>query len=324
MEDLKVEARISYKNRLCWVLVFIGAIIIGLLFFTLRASFNVSALFSIIFVVSLMLTFLGELATKTVFIFWRRSLLVFPLGSVVNYLVNYVSQKYYYTTDDPYGFIFTVTLSLLLFALCGLGSIIGTMITRLTSGYEALCETPVVLSYSVKSTIEKMTDSLKNFLKSLNVEYTTTIRKNQQFFEFFHNHNQYFLFPYSIDSDQVELDLIVIRWRQETIVKPEGEDLETFSDYLQSYLNRQKKENKLGEWTSKFKPVNAETSRNQVWSSLTSAFNVKERLTLRGVLTQRIVSILKAHKTRIVDVAVAVVVIIVGDFILRYVLHWIG
>jgi hypothetical protein len=323
MEDLKSEIRVVQKNRLCWTLTFLGAIIIGVLFFTLSVPFNSTAIFSTIFVVTLVYTTLSELATKTVDTFFRRSILIFPLGSVFAYILNYLSRKYVYTIDDPYGLNFTFYVYVVLLAICVLSSGIGTLITRLTSGYEALAEEPVVVSYSIKSSVENVTASLEGFLESLNIEYTTAIRKNQRFFKFDHSQNQYFLFQYSIDNDHVEIDLVVLRWKRETILEPKKEDLKIFLGYLESYLNREKEENRLGEWTSNFKPTNAEISKTQVWSNLTSAFRIRERLALRGVLTQRIISVFKAHKVRIVDVIVSVAIIIVGEFILRYVLHWI-
>lgn len=329
LKDLESETRLTRKSRFCWTLGFFGAIIIGLLVFFLTNSTGTIAMLLVIFLVTLIYTTIGEIVTRTFLTFYLRSILIFPFGSIFAYVLNYFARKYTYVVDDPYGINYTILLFAILFVVCGLGVVFATVISRLIYGYEALSKEPVILSYSINSNKERVSETLKGFLSSLNITNTTipstTIAgKSQQFLKFDHNRNQYRLFTYPIDKDgHTEIDLVVLSWKSETIIEPNKEDLEIFSGYLRSYLDREKKEKNLGEWTLQFKPVNAEASKLQVLADLTSAFKIRERLALRGFLTQRIVLGFKAHKTRIVDIILAVLAILIGEFILRYVLHWV-
>jgi len=117
MKELNIEMRITHKNRLCWALVFIWAISLGTLFYITSVLFNLTTIFIIIVLLTIVFTTLGELATKTMVIFWRRSVFVCPLGSVVTFVLNYFSPKYSYTSEDPYGLQFTLYLYAILLML---------------------------------------------------------------------------------------------------------------------------------------------------------------------------------------------------------------
>jgi hypothetical protein len=303
--------------------VFFGTIIVGLSFFFLISSIAYLATFLTIFFVVLIYTTIGELTIRMYLIFFLRSFLIFPFGSIFSYILNFFGRRYTYTSNDPHGVVFTFLVYVILFLVCGFGLIFGTLIARLINGYEALSKEPDILSYSIDKDKEKTTETLKRFLESLNITYNIITRWNQQLFKFYQNNNEYCIFTYPIDKgDHTEIDIVVWSWKKETIIKPNEENLEIFSEYLTSYMNIQKKEEKIGEWTSEFKPLNAEASKLRIWSELTSSLKIRERLSFRGALTQRIVSQFKAHKTRIIDVVVTLAVIIVAQFIL-YVLHWI-
>jgi hypothetical protein len=324
MEDIKLQAKITQKNRLSLTLIVLWGIVIGLMVYFLN-SVDVLTFFATIFLATFVYITLSELVTKTFELFLVRSIAIIPvIGAILFYVLNHFTQRYPYTLVDPSGLTGAFGAYILLALICALSSSASFIVTRLTIGYEALCEHPMTFSYSIKEgNFEKTVEMMKNFLDSLNVTYTTIFRKGQQYLQFYHGKNQYFLFPYNIDKENTEIDFVVIRWRRDTIVKPSEEDIEIFSDYLGSYLNKQRKDNKLSEWTTESKPVKVEISRNQIWTDYAMPIKLRERLALRGAFTQRVISELNTHRKRIVDVVVALVIFVIAQFILRFILHWI-
>jgi len=55
-------------------------------------------------------TTICEIATKSLEIFFRNSIFIYLLASVVFYILDYVSPEYSYPSDDPYGFKIVVAL----------------------------------------------------------------------------------------------------------------------------------------------------------------------------------------------------------------------
>lgn len=322
MEDIKFQAKITLKNRLSLTLIFFWGIVVGVMFYFLNSIIAPTAII-IIFSATLVYVTISQITTKTFELFFARSIAIVPVvGTIFFYILNFFSHMYPSPFVDPVSGI--IGLWLLLVVVCGTGSAVGFLLTRLTIGYEALCERPIAFSYSIKEgNFEKIVEMMKNFLDSLNVTYSMIFRKGQKFLQFYHRKNQYFLFPYSIGKENTEIDFVVISWKRDTIIKPNEEDVEIFSDYLDSYLDRQRKNNKLSEWTTESKPVKAEISTNQIWAEYTTPVKLRERLALRGAFAQRIVAGFSAHRKRVVDFAVALVVFIIAQFILRFILHWI-
>lgn len=321
MKGLLVEARVIRKNRLCWTLVSFWAIVLGVLFYSLSESFDLVVIFIILTLTSIVYTTIGELATKTMYSFWLRSVIVYPLGSVVAYVLNYFSPRYLYGSNDPYGFITTTMLYVLLLLFSFFGSSAGTLITRLVSGYEALCEEPVIVSYLIKGKIEDITALLESFLESLNVKVTKILTVTQKSMQFFNGSNEYFLFLNPLNDDSIEVNLVTLRWRRETIIEPNKEDLGIFLIYLESFLNKRKEEGKLGAWTSDFKSKYANTMKVKVWKDYTSPLQIKERLALRGLVSQKIVAFLTSHKKAIFTFIGGVLTVIIGELLIRYLIQ---
>lgn len=326
MKEVTLETRLVKKNRLCWTLVFFWAAVLGVLFYSLipTSFFDLTAFFIIMIIITIVYTTVGELATKTMDIFWRRSIIVYPLGSVVAYLLNYFSPKYQYGLDDPYGITFIVMLYTIFLMFSFFGSSVSTLITRLVSGYEAFCEEPVVVSYVIKGKIEDITALLEGFLKSLNIEFTAILRGTQKSMKFYNGSNQYFLFLNPINDDSIEVNFVTLRWRRETLIEPNKEDLSVFLVYFESFLNKRKEEGKLDEWTSKFKPKHAKTMKIKVWKYYTSPLQIKEKLALKGLITQKIVAFFTSHKKAIFTFIGGVLTVVIGEIIIRYLIQMTG
>jgi hypothetical protein len=323
MKEMKIEAKITRKNRLCWTLVFFGAIILGILFYGLSGGFGLTAVFITIIFSTIFYTTACELVTKTFDMFWFRSTFIFPLGSVITYVINFLSPKYTYTLEDPHGYSFTFLLYVILLVLCFFSSSVGTLITRLVSGYEALAEEPAVASYLMEGKTVEIVALLKNFLDSLNIEYTTIIMKSDNFIKFQDGTNTYFLFSHPKDDTSVEVDFVVSSIKRETLVEPSKEDLEVLIAYLETFLGISK-DGKITKWTTKFEAKNAEPTKIRVWESLTSPLQIRERLALRGVITQKAVTFFVRHKTAILTFVGGILTVIIGELLLNYLIKTLG
>lgn len=323
MKEMKIEAKITRKNRLCWTLVFFGAVILGILFYGLSAFFGLIAVFIVIIFSTMVYTTACELATKTFDMFWFRSIFIFPLGSVIAYIMNALSPKYTYTLEDPYGYIFTFLLYVILLIFCLFSSTVSTLITRLVSGYEALAEEPIVVSYLMDGKVDDIVAFLENFLDSLNIEYITIIRKSDKLIRFQNGANVYFLFSHPKDDNSVEVNFVVSSIRRETLVEPSKEDLGVFTAYLETYLGNSK-DGKIGKWTTKFEAKNAEPTKTKVWESLTSPLQIREKLALRGLITQKTVTFFASHKTAILTFIGGILTVIIGELLLNYLIKTLG
>lgn len=325
MKELMLQTKLVKKNRLCWTLVFLWTVIVGVLVYTLlHAVRSLEAVFSIIILLTLVYTIVGELVTKTMDIFWIRSTIFVPLGSVITHFLNYVSPVLRYEPSDPYWLSSTFALYAILFVFCGVSSAIGTLITRLVTGYEALSEEPVVTTYSIKSKIEEVPALFESFLNSLNVEPTTIFRGSERHVKFYSGPNLYFLFLNSINNDIVEANFVAVRLKRETLMEPDKEGLCIFLAYFESFLNRRKEEGKLGEWSSALKPKYAETTKNRVWKDYTSPLQIREKIALRGIFTQKIVIFIKSHKKAIITFIGGILTVIIGELVINYLLKMIG
>jgi hypothetical protein len=318
MKELKTEARIVHKNRLNWTLVFFGAIIVGILFYGLSLYFSLTVVLAVIIFSTILYTTACELATKTMDAFWGRGTFIFPLGSVLAYSLNVLSPKYYYTPEDPHGYSFTFLLYVILMILCFFSCGAGTLIARLVNGYEALVDEPQVISYSIESSVGDTVSLLEDFLDSLNVDYTTVTRKTETFIKFENGSNRYFLFPSQIGDKSVELNFVTFRMKRETLIEPSKEDLDTFTAYLETFLKKTKKGDKTIKWTSDFEPKNAEKMKIQVWENLTSPLQIREKLALRGQITQKILSFVTTHKTAIITFVGGILTVVIGELLLNY------
>jgi len=187
-----------------------------------------------------------------------------------------------------------------------------------------LCKKPVVVPYLVEGKIEDITSLLEGFLRSLNIEYTTILKGTQKSFKFYNGSNQYFLFFNPINEGSVEANLVILRWKKETLIEPNKEDSDIFLVYLESFLNKRKEEGKLNEWTSRFKPKYAETVGIEVWKNYASPLQIKEKLALRGMITQKIVGFLKSHKKAIFTFIGGVFTVVIGELVIRYLMQMMG
>lgn len=322
MKEVELETRLVRKNRQCWMLVFFWALVLGV-FYHLCTPTNLSGLttyFVTVIVLSIVYTTIGELATKIMYTFWRRSVIVYPLGSVVAYLLSYISPRYAYP-PEPYGIYVTAMLYGILMVFCFFASSVATIITRLVSGYEAFCEEPVVESYLITGKIGEITTIVESFLKSLNIEFTTTVREPQRAIKFYNGSNEYSLFLNPITDDSMEVNFVILRWKRETLVEPSKEDLDMFLVYLESFLDKRKEAGKIDEWTSSFKSRHVETMKIRVWKDYTSPLQIKEKVALRGLITQKISGFYASHKKGIFTFIGGVLTVVVGDLLIRYITH---
>jgi len=321
MKELTLETRIAQKNRLCWVLVFFWVIVIGILFYALYTWMDLTGAFIITILLTLVYTTIGELATKTIRIFWWRGVLVFPLASVVVHILDNFSPSLTSGAVDPNWFYSAILLYVLLFMFWFFGVSAGTLITRLVRGYEAFSKEPVVVSYSMKGETEDITALLEGFLKSLNIEFNTIVRRAQKNMNFYNGSNEYFLFPQPVNNDSVEVNFVALRWKRETIIEPNNEDLSIFLVYFESFLNKQKEEGKLVEWTSDFKPKYAKSRKIGVWKDYTSPLQIREKLALRGLISQRLIAVIRTHKKGIITFILGVFTVVIGELLIRYVIQ---
>jgi len=319
-----LETKITSKNRLCWVLIVLWAVIVGILFYVLIMFLGFSATFIIIALLSIVYTTISELATKTMFLFWRRSIFVYPLGSVVAYILNYFSPKYSYGFQDPYGLNFTLSLYMVFMIIFLLTCGASTLITRLVSGYESLLAEPYVASYLLKGLVEDADALLEEFLESINIRPLVVLKRGQTYFKFYSGSNQYFLSYHSINSNNIEINFVVLRWRLETLVKPNKRDMDMLLAYFESFLNKRKKESKINEWTSEFEPHYAEAIKMNVWRSYTSPLQLKEKLVLKGLISSKVIAFFRAHKKGIMTFIAGVLTVIIGELIIRYLIKVLG
>jgi len=287
-------------------------------------SFDVNAFAIILVLLTVIYTAISELATKSMDIFLRNSIFTYPIASVVVYVLNYFSPKYYYTSQDPYGLTFTSYLYFAFMVLSVFSAYAGTIIARLVSGFEASCEKPVVVSYSIEGKIGDVHALRRDFLKSINVETTNVMSGTHNYVKFYHGSNQYFSFSDSVENDCVEINFVVLRWKKETIVEPNKDDLNILLGYFQSFLNNQKEKGKLGKWTSDFKPQHADTMETYIWKYYTSPLQLKEKIALKGLVSQRIVNFLKSHKKGIIAFIMGILAVVIGQLIIRYLIQVLG
>jgi len=318
MKRASLEARLTHKNRLCWLLPLFWAIIYGTAFYLFVPSYNfvtfliVSCLFTIIY------TTICEIATKSLQFFLRNSIFVYSLASVVFYILNYVSPKHVYSSDDPYGF--KVVVGLYIFFLMFFAAIasVGTLLARLVSGYEALCEKPCAVSYLIKGKgIDKKIHSLlTDFLSSMNITPTIVASRTQTYTKFFDGTNQYFLFYNSLDNNSVEVNFIILGWEKDTIVEPNKDDLDIFLRYFESFLDIQVQKERITEWTSNFNPQNEEVVKAYIWKYYTSPLQIKETI-MKKIVARRIINLLKSHKKEIFSLILGILITIISQLIIR-------
>lgn len=301
------------------------AIVVGVMFYLLSRFFDLTAIFLTIFLTSIFYTTVSELMTKTFDVYMRRSILVYPLGYFLAYVMNLLAPKFFYALNDPYGLVYSFLILMMLVVLTASSSLISTLIARLAIGYEALIEEPIVKSYLMTSKTYGINTLLEDFLQSLNIVPEKTLTGTQTSLKFLNGRNQHFLFANPMNNDSTEVNLITWRWEiGETLVDPNKEDLSIFLLYFESFLEKQKLNEKLGEWTSKFRKKHAKNVKDRIWKRYTFPLQLREKLALRGLIAQKIIAFVKAHKTAIYTFVGGVLTVIIGEILIRYIMQTIG
>ena len=318
LEKVETESRISYKDRVSWILPICGAIIAGLLYYAALPNSSPRVfivppelyLFPLI-VVSLFMfvyTVICELATNTLGLFFVRGIFIIPSGVIVSYILNLVSPKIYYnSTSDSYGIGYTTLLFILLFFLCFFISGFGTLVVRLVKGREPIAKEPKVMAFSTNSKYDDVLSIFEDFLCSLSLNYEIIVENGCKSFRFKYWLNQYTVFLQN-KEENVQITFLVVGVNKDTIVEPDDSDFEILIGYFETFFKQKNRKNNEVKLNPDLKLENSESLKVEVWRNFTAPFQLRDWFASRGLQKQKLKDYLIANKLKIASYIVSVII----------------
>jgi hypothetical protein len=323
MEEMKTEMRLLEKNRLCWLLTLIGALVIGVAYYFWIIDQQIFFYMTFFSIFVFAYTVICELATRTTYTFWFKSTFVLPLGLAIAYVCQSLFPRPWFTLNpiaDPYPFGIPQLIQnyvFLMFASFVVGAF-ATLVTRLARGYEANTSGPLVTSYLMEEKCDDALPLMEAFLRSLNIDYTVMVGKDFKYIIAPYHPNRHYLFPKQFNANSVEIDFVTVKIQNETLIAPDQKSTQTFLAYFETFLNNKVKDNKPVKWTTDFKPQNSEFSRMTVWKNLWVPLRIKQRLALRSEGVQKPLNFIISNKKAIFTFIGGIAVAVIAQIILHY------
>ena len=270
-----LEDRIRYKGRAASILGLSWTVSSGVCLYFLLPFFNTTVLYLafglVVFALHISVGFVLKAPTLLV-----RNIFLYPFAVVVAQILNAIWSKWFYAQDtNPVGFALLNMFALLFSYIAFLA--LSSFVLRFTTAFEAISGKPIAsYSYSVKSTIDSIAESLRDFVDGFrDVSAKIIKQKNITWIRFSILPNIYAVAVTPKEKDELEVNVLFCREQNDVVCKADTGKADLMNSLINAFFTTMEKQGRVSEWKPENAPKYSENQKDVFLKALTTAREIR-------------------------------------------------